>query len=263
MNKALPSTLTSHDLLKAFAVIIMIIDHIGYYFYPDDMWWRAVGRIGFPIWFYLAGYARGRDIPRILLGGGLFLLAMNFVVGETLFPLNALFTIMILRLCIDPVMNIVRGNVQRIWGFLFIFTVLFLPTTALTEYGTLAAIFAMFGYMVRHREDMGLDRALMQNYMVSIAVIFLGYQGITFGMNMPQFVLMAVGTMSVCLVLGSFRSVSFDRLDAKMPAPFKAFIQFCGRNTLQIYVAHLTVFKLAALVLTTKPYALFTLRLFS
>ena len=42
----LPAEITSYDLLKAAAVIIMIIDHVGYYFFIDEMWWRAVGRIG-------------------------------------------------------------------------------------------------------------------------------------------------------------------------------------------------------------------------
>ena len=38
MTKALPQNITSYDLLKAFAVIIMVIimviDHTGFYFFP-------------------------------------------------------------------------------------------------------------------------------------------------------------------------------------------------------------------------------------
>ena len=72
MPRTLPKDLTSHDLLKAFAVIIMVIDHAGYYFFPDQEWWRAIGRIGFPIWFFLVGHARGRVISRkLIIGAGL------------------------------------------------------------------------------------------------------------------------------------------------------------------------------------------------
>lgn len=62
-GRMLPREVTSYDLLKCAAVIIMVIDHVGFYFYPENLWFRAVGRIGFPVWFFLVGYARGRDIP--------------------------------------------------------------------------------------------------------------------------------------------------------------------------------------------------------
>jgi len=55
--EALPSLLTTHHLFKAFALVIMTIDHVGAFLYPDDLWWRAVGRIATPIWFFLVGYA--------------------------------------------------------------------------------------------------------------------------------------------------------------------------------------------------------------
>ena len=47
--KALPKDLTSYDLLKSFAVILMILDHIGYCFYPAEMWFQALD-IGKSLW---------------------------------------------------------------------------------------------------------------------------------------------------------------------------------------------------------------------
>ena len=41
--RKLPQELTSYDLLKTLAVVTMIIDHIGLYFFPDDVGWRIVG----------------------------------------------------------------------------------------------------------------------------------------------------------------------------------------------------------------------------
>ncbi len=49
MNKILPRDLTSYDLLKTLAVILMIIDHVGHHFFPDEMWFRVVGRLCVPI----------------------------------------------------------------------------------------------------------------------------------------------------------------------------------------------------------------------
>ena len=68
-SKTLPSSITSYDILKTFAVLTMIIDHIGLYFFPDEMWWRVIGRLSFPVWLFLIGYAQSRDIPKLLILG--------------------------------------------------------------------------------------------------------------------------------------------------------------------------------------------------
>ena len=38
--------------MQLIAMITMLIDHIGYIFFPKDMAWRYIGRIAFPIYCY-------------------------------------------------------------------------------------------------------------------------------------------------------------------------------------------------------------------
>ncbi|HEY2491618.1 MAG TPA: TraX family protein [Paenibacillus sp.] len=38
--------------MQWIAMLTMLIDHIGYIFFPDDMTWRMIGRIAFPIYAY-------------------------------------------------------------------------------------------------------------------------------------------------------------------------------------------------------------------
>lgn len=47
-----------NDTLKIIALITMLIDHIGAIFFPDEMLWRTIGRIAFPIfsWQLIEGY---------------------------------------------------------------------------------------------------------------------------------------------------------------------------------------------------------------
>lgn len=54
------------DLLKYLAMVTMLIDHIGYMFFPGHMIWRVIGRISFPIfaWLIAAGWRRTRDWKR-------------------------------------------------------------------------------------------------------------------------------------------------------------------------------------------------------
>lgn len=39
--------------LKMIAIITMVIDHVGYIFFPENMTFRAIGRIAFPIFCFL------------------------------------------------------------------------------------------------------------------------------------------------------------------------------------------------------------------
>lgn len=263
MGRSLTGSLTAHDLLKTFAVIIMIADHIGFYFFPDDLWWRSVGRIGFPIWFYLIGHASGRDLSPRLIGGALVLLVMNAVVGLALLPMNALVTIILLRVMIDPVMRPVLRSPVYLWSSLLIMAFLILPTSFAVEYGTQALMFAMLGYMVRHRDRLPFGPKIVQAYMIAIAFIFLAYQWISYGFSAAQFIFMAVGTFMVCLVLLDFRAAEFPRLSDKLPEFLKAPIRFCGHRTLEVYVVHLVLFKIVALALGMDGYALFDIHLFN
>ncbi len=45
------------DFLKFVAMLTMLIDHIGYLFFPSAIWLRVIGRISFPIFAFLI--ARG------------------------------------------------------------------------------------------------------------------------------------------------------------------------------------------------------------
>ena len=66
-------------MLKWLALILMLLDHIGYYFYfaiPSEHYWllRAVGRLAFPIFCYyiVLGYQRTRQLNQYILRLGLF-----------------------------------------------------------------------------------------------------------------------------------------------------------------------------------------------
>ncbi|MCC6597720.1 MAG: hypothetical protein IT559_02905 [Alphaproteobacteria bacterium] len=250
---ALPSAITSYDLLKCFAVAIMITDHAGNYFFPDDLWWRAVGRIGFPVWFFLVGYARGRDIPlKLSVGAGILILA-NLLTGMAVFPLNALVTIALIRVTIDPVMKVLMRSRLILWsGSAFLF-VLVIPTFIFTEYGTQALITAIFGYLVRHREEVK-DEQLIIQYMCFALITFIILQFLTFGFTPAQMIFMGIGTAAVRSLLYYFSPKTYPALTEKLPKSVVWFVQICGRRTLEIYVVHLLLFKAMAVYLGMEGY---------
>jgi hypothetical protein len=62
--------------LKVLACLIMLIDHVGYVFFPNVLWLRVIGRLAFPLFAYFIseGYRRTRDITDYL--GRLILFAL-------------------------------------------------------------------------------------------------------------------------------------------------------------------------------------------
>lgn len=256
------TSITSYDLLKTFATIIMVIDHIGMYFFPEEMWWRAVGRIGFPIWFFLVGYARGRDIsPKLLIGAGLLIVG-NILAGMTIFPLSALVTIILIRLILDPLMSVMlAGGRWRFWPIAVMLFIVVIPTMLVTEYGTQALITAIFGYLVRHRKEVGSERFIFA-YMAFALITFVAMQAISFAFTPLHMAVVILGTFAVRSTLLFFRAEEFPKLTARLPGPLVGFLQFCGHRTLEIYVAHLLLFKVIALMLGMPAFGFMTWRWF-
>jgi hypothetical protein len=56
-------------MLKIFACLVMLVDHVGYVFFPGQLWLRVIGRLAFPIfaWYVAVGFSRTRNRPRYLL----------------------------------------------------------------------------------------------------------------------------------------------------------------------------------------------------
>ncbi len=254
-------SLTSYDLLKAFAVIIMVIDHIGAYSFVESDWMRTIGRIGFPVWFFLVGYARGRDIPVKLWGSAVLLLAMNVVVGMPLFPLNALVSIILIRVTIDFFAKGALKNKIYLYGMCTALVLLSFPTNILTEYGTLGLITAMYGYYVRNKKDKE-DQSFVFGFMIFSFIVFILFQQLMLGLTPEKFGFMAAGTLFVRYVLLKFDSYEYPKLTAGTPKLAYYFAKFCGHHTLEIYVVHLILFKLLALYLGYDGFSLMEIQLF-
>lgn len=58
-----------NDVLKLIAIVTMLIDHIGYMFFPHIQLFRTIGRIAFPIFAYqiALGYKNTSNLPKYSL----------------------------------------------------------------------------------------------------------------------------------------------------------------------------------------------------
>lgn len=88
--------------LKVIAAVTMLVDHVGFLFFPGVMWFRVVGRISLPIFAFLIGegYLKTRDVKKYLFRLALFALisyiphALFLKAGNFPYPnLNIFFTL--------------------------------------------------------------------------------------------------------------------------------------------------------------------------
>jgi hypothetical protein len=245
LQKNIPMTLNSYDLLKVAALLLMIVDHIGYYFFPEDNWPRVFGRLCVPVWCFLIGYARTRDFDFRMLLATFFLFLANFYSAPYVMPLSILLGMLITRLVIDRVANAMLKNVEVYSGLIILFTFLILPTGLIVEYGSLILLFALLGWLVRAEQDghEKVTKLIIYSHIAACTVVFTICQQLNFGFDNLQTQVLMWGTLLVSLCLRHFHMVQFAGTDRGLAGLLSAPLKWAGRHTLIIYLCHLLIFK--------------------
>ena len=260
-----PRELTSYDFLKAAAVILMVIDHAGFYLYDDETWMRVIGRLCVPIWFFLIGYARTSEIPRAIWVGAVLVSVSCVISGIYILPLNILFSIIIARLLRQEMASHALHNAETLRGMYLILVLAYLPTSILFEYGTLGFLFVVMGFMARNWEE--VSQRIAKRYLILyVAMSFAAYwvfQGaIAPEISALQILFLTAGLFLVALILMRFRLVTFPKLTRAI-GPLAGIVRILGRRTLEIYVLHIVMLRVAAAYLFPEKFPFMELKIIS
>ena len=152
-NKALYRTRNfNYDALKAFAIILMIIDHIGAYFLPEQNLLRIIGRAAAPIFFFLIAFSNCKKTDNNLLTLGVALIVLNFILSDEFTPniLISLYFLRFLNLALSDYNW--RLNISDVLVIMF-FNVILFPHLFMLEYSFLAFIPYILGHIVRTKHE--------------------------------------------------------------------------------------------------------------
>jgi len=245
--------INSYDWLKFAALVIMTIDHVGAYLIMDGPeWWKAVGRVTFPVWFFLAGYSQSRKLGGEIIWLGLLLQVICAATYHGVFPLNALFSIIICRYIIFFCKD--RGWIEKYPFEIFTACLILSPfTTPFFEYGTLGVAFAAMGDMVRR----GYTGRKYQAFFVLSTFLYLGWQHMWFNFDMWQSLVVWAGTGYTVWILASFEVRETHLL--KPESTMASTVRFISRNTMHYYFYHRAAFQIAAVLLGIKTFEHFIL----
>jgi hypothetical protein len=247
------------DWLKTAAIILVTVDHIGYFFIPDNQWWSVVGRLAAPTFFYLIGYAHTRSVPIhwIWLGVILTLLESWNADWNWVSP-NILLSLALIR--------VVRPYGQawlRRYGWIA-FAVLVCALAALVpvtgkvaDYGAEGWLWALFGlcqrlYIDRTSAPDGTSEAqslaspahaaaINVNAVrflacIAAALAYIWQEQAEYSFPPLRFAVFALGVGALSTSLLLFRRGP-SRIQPPQPAAHT--LRFVGRHTLEIYAIQL------------------------
>jgi len=245
-----PHAVDNTDWLKAVAIFLVGIDHFGYFFVENDLWWSALGRVAAPPFFFLLGYARTRNVPLhwILLGVILTLLE-SWNAGWAWVTPNIFFSFALIRAARPYVQSMVHDSWMA-FAILVAALVGVLPLTAnLVDYGSTGWLWALFGLCQRMYVDGAnqrtecFDRGMPQSagFMRLLAcfvaaVVYLWQEQNEYSFPEVQFAAVAIGIGALSASLCQFRR---GPSPIQSPDAVAVFLRFIGRHTLEIYAIQL------------------------
>lgn len=254
-----PQTVDNTDWLKTAAIILVLVDHFGYFFMEDDLWWSVLGRLAAPTFFFLIGYARTRTVPLhwIVLGVLLTLLDSWNNDWAWVAP-NILLSFVLIRIASRYVQPLVQNYG---WvAFAILVTALFamLPLTGkVVDYGAEGWLWALFGLYQRMyaegrlatgadgaaKSSVPREHAITKNAglmrllaCLIAAVAYIWQEQIEFSFPRIPFAVFILGvgflSISLCLFLRGPSRI-------QPPKAIAGVMGFIGRHTLEIYAVQL------------------------
>lgn len=241
------SVINYYDVGKAVALVAMLVDHVGFIFYPQVLVLRLIGRIAMPIYALLHGFSF-RHNHLILLTYGLgFALAVRLGFADSLprFPLNILCSFYVagwIFTYTEPWLK----KYPLLLLLVFPLTSLFLNymVAGWLEYGWFPYWFMVMGYMFRlhHTSPMELTPGMyvyMNFLMLWTGAIFCLDQTLGFNFQGWMVVVLIMEIYGI-YVLGYVWN-PYARLWS-VPRWLATVIKWMSRYSLQLYCVHLLLF---------------------
>lgn len=235
---------TTTDWWKLAAIVVMLVDHVGFYFDPEQAWWRVVGRATAPIFFVLVGFARTRSVPWTWLAFGAILTGIDVLKEENAAnaTINILLNFALIRWALPSLERWLGDSRLRLVLVLGLFAGLVPLLGDRLEYGAEGWLWALLGlYQRRFLESGTAGAASTRNAVAALAgLVYLVTEYFDFGFGLEQaFVLALIVGVETVLLANFVRETS----RVQPPAALRPVIGFLGRRTLELYALHLLLFE--------------------
>lgn len=165
--------------LKWIAIITMVIDHVGAILYPQEILFRVIGRIAFPIFCFLIveGFFHTRDVGRYMLRLGGFALISEVPYdlafrGKVLemYNQNVFFTLVLGVF----LMYLLEKSTQFPVRAGAILLVMVIAEILHTDYGSVGILLILLYYRFHERQKTGMCLGAVWNLLAGVSVQCFG-----------------------------------------------------------------------------------------
>ncbi|WP_425363329.1 TraX family protein [Candidatus Tisiphia endosymbiont of Hybos culiciformis] len=138
------------DFLKTIAMITMVIDHLGLYFFPEYEIMRIIGRTAMPIFCFFAGY-NFHTKPKIrILVVGVLLDILTIILFKEFVTTNILIPIFLGQCYLFYFRNSLNNFFYKGYCHVVLLGTLWFCSWFLIDYGTLSMAIMLLGYIAKH-----------------------------------------------------------------------------------------------------------------
>jgi hypothetical protein len=227
----------------------MMVGHADSYLSHNESWWRVPDRIVVPVFLVSVGYNSGQKTSRILWVGATLMTYSNWLLKRWI-RLDILAMIILVRFIIDPMMTWALKSKVRFVGLNLVLLLLYPFTNRYGEYGSLALVMAVAGWINRNRSEVPPDIVKPHEYFIFLYFAFLICTLLdhTFAFSIVQFLIIGAGLGWIMYLLYRFRQLLLNSIAARPRDAVEKFCSFIGRKSLEIYVFHSLAFQFLVLV---------------
>lgn len=241
LRKSLTKNLTSYDLF-AITVLIMIFGHAIFYFYPEDNYLRIPDRIFVPVFLISIGYNAGRKPGNLIIFGAIAMTYTNFIITGEIHG-DILLTIVLTKYLVPHIAKIVTTSKTHFWAvFLILFTLIPL-SQHVTDYGTIAIIMALAGWINKNRSAMPEEIISPSNYFILAFGSFLFSVHHIYKFNVLEMLFIGFFTSFIFLILYDFKILLLNAIKRRPKDPIEKLCSFLGHKSLEIYMVHMLIFQ--------------------
>jgi hypothetical protein len=213
------------DFIKFIAIITMIIDHLGMYFFPEATFMRAIGRTSMPVFCFFAGYNFGGRLSlKLFLCAVIVEVFSKYFIWQQFFVTTILVTILLgqlyLFLFAKYINNFYSGYIHVVLtASLWIFSFEYI------DYGTLGISIMILGYMLKHH---CIGNKLAAGLVVTLT---LGHALITF-QNIFNYYDLGIMSLGLAYLYFLLSKGGFSK-------PIRVNLLPITRRSLEIFVVHI------------------------
>lgn len=230
--------LNNYDVFKIFAFVLMLIDHVGFFFFPQVEMLRALGRISFPIYAILHGVITKNNVEHktnyLLLFLGLLINMVFFILFGKLIALD----ILIMFFLFDFIFVKIPKIDYKIIILLFILMALNYYSYGVInnyiEYGLFVLLFMMVGKIFYK-----VGTNIIENvFVLGVFITYFLTQIHFFGFNKLCSIVCGIGLIILFLSIYNFKFREYHNIDSNK------FLLFVSRYSLELYFVHYILFML-------------------